>query len=87
LGRVDCIDIEGLRLWFNSNDHLPPHFHVTKTGEWELRVYFLHCTQSHLDFDKKWGREPSRKILEQLLRSVLQNHAGLLEEWELKVSK
>ena len=32
LGKVDCIAIEGLRFWFNSNDHLPPHFHVTKTA-------------------------------------------------------
>ena len=85
MGKVDCIAIEGLRVWFNSNDHLPPHFHVTKTGDWEIRIYFLRCTQGHLDFDIKWGKGASRKLLEQLLALVLEKRAALLGEWELKV--
>ena len=87
MGRVDCITVEGLRLWFNSNDHLPPHFHVTKTGEWEIRIYFLRCAQERLDFDLKWGKEPSRRVLEQLLGLVLEKRTALLEEWELKVCR
>ena len=44
MGKVGCITLAGLSLWFNSNDHLPPHFHVNKTGEWEIRIYFLRCS-------------------------------------------
>jgi Domain of unknown function (DUF4160) len=87
LGKVDCIAIEGLRFWFNSNDHLPPHFHVTKTGEWEIRVYFLRCVDSHLDFDRNWGDGPSRNLMKQLLALVLKRRPALLEEWELKVCR
>lgn len=85
LGRVDCIAAEGLRLWFNSNDHLPPHFHATRTGEWEIRVYFLRCAERHLDFDLKWGQRPPRKMLERLVGLVLENRVALLQEWEQKV--
>lgn len=87
MGKVDCIVIEGLRLWFNSSDHLPPHFHMTKMGEWEIRVYFLRCAQGHLDFDIKWGKGASGKLLGELLRLVLEKRIALLEEWELKVCK
>ena len=31
MGRVDAVSIAGLELWFNSSDHLPPHFHDRKT--------------------------------------------------------
>jgi len=87
LGRVDCIAVEGLRLWFNSNDHLPPHFHVTKSGEWEIRVYFLRCTRQSLSFDQKWGKQPSRRLLTTILELVLHNRVTLLEEWEVKVCR
>lgn len=87
MGRVDCIVIEGLHFWFNSSDHLPPHFHVTKTSEWEIRIYFLRCVRGHLDFDRKWGKRPSRKFLEQILALVLEKRTALLEEWEIKVCR
>jgi hypothetical protein len=87
LGKVDCVVIEGLRVWFNSNDHLPPHIHVTKTGDWEIRIYFLRCNRGHLDFDRKWGKGPSRKLLELILALVLEKRTVLLEEWELKVCR
>ena len=55
MGTVDAFSIPGLRLWFNSSDHLPQHLHVTKRGEWEIRVFFLECADGHLAHDKKWG--------------------------------
>jgi hypothetical protein len=72
LGKVECIGVQGLRFWFNSNDHLPPHFHVTKSGEWEIRVYFLRCARENLSFDQKWGERPSRRVLAAILELVLQ---------------
>jgi hypothetical protein len=85
LGRVECIAIDGLDLWFNSHDHPPPHFHVGRTAAYELRVYFLLCTDTHLDFDLKWGSGPSTKVLKELRELAVQNRVALLEEWERKV--
>lgn len=85
MGKVDCIQIEGLILWFNSNDHLPPHFHVSRTGEWEIRIYFLRCSDRRLDFDIKWGDGPSRRLQRELLSMVLENRTALFVEWEQKV--
>lgn len=85
VGKVECIQIAGLTLWFNSNDHLPPHFHVTKTEEWEIRIYFLRCSEGLLDFDIKWGNGPSGKLQRELLSMVLENRTTLFAEWEQKV--
>jgi len=87
MGKIDAIQIEGLRLWFNSSDHLPPHFHATKTGEWEIRIHFLRCYEGHLDFDIKWGSGPSGKTRSALLTLVIENRVALLSEWEHKVCR
>ena len=36
MGRVDAFAVPGVELWFNSSDHLPPHFHASQVGEWEV---------------------------------------------------
>jgi hypothetical protein len=38
--KVATFSVAGLESWFNSDDHLPPHFHAEKSGEWEVRVRF-----------------------------------------------
>jgi hypothetical protein len=38
---VRWVFLTGLELWFNSRDHLPPHFHAEKVGQWEVRVMFM----------------------------------------------
>ena len=70
MGRVDAFAIGGLDLWFNSHDHGPPHFHVRRPGEWEIRVYFLDCTEEVLVFDQKWGREPRNANIKLLRQQV-----------------
>src|ERR1017187_7070431 len=45
VGRVEAFALDGLELWFNSSDHLPEHVHVKRRGQWEIRVYFLLCTE------------------------------------------
>jgi len=86
--RVECIAIEGLELWFNSNDHLPPHFHAERTGEWEVRVYFLKQggEMVRVKWPKNRRRWPSANELKPLLEAVENHRPQLLEEWQLKVS-
>jgi hypothetical protein len=38
---IKAFSIAGMKLWFYSNDHEPPHFHAKRNGEWEMRVKFL----------------------------------------------
>ena len=54
MGSVDCFQLAGLAVWFNSSDHLPPHLHVERAGRWEYRVYFLRDREAMLE--KKWGK-------------------------------
>ena len=85
LGRVECIAVEGLDLWFNSHDHLPPHFHVRRRGAYELRIYFLLCTSDDLVYDMKWGKAPAATVRDQLRALSVGNRVALLVEWERKV--
>jgi hypothetical protein len=68
--------------------HLPPHFHARRAREWELRVFFLVCTEEHMEVSVKWmdrKRGVSGKHLEALQEGAVRFRAELLEEWEVKV--
>jgi hypothetical protein len=86
LGQVEAFTIQGLQLWFNSSDHLPQHLHVKRRGEWEIRVFFLECTEGQLAYEHKWGRkQPSARDRAVILAAVLEHQVALLKEWEGKV--
>ena len=88
MGKVGCLAIPGLELWFNSNDHLPWHFHVRKSGQWEIRVSFLECTKEGLVWELKWakrGSGPTGPEKRRLLVAVLAHREALLREWDAKV--
>jgi hypothetical protein len=89
VGKVECIEISGLDLWFNSSDHFPPHIHVRKRGAWEIRVFFMTSTETYLDASVKWvlkGRGPTSNEAGEILRRVLRHRTALYGEWEKKVS-
>ena len=94
MGKVSAFSVAGLNLIFRSSDHLPPHFHVQKGTEWEIRVYIDQTTQAHgLSYDYKFPRNRSRKFRgvsaaeeAELLKNVVQYRTELLTEWEQKVS-
>lgn len=86
MGKVESIALESLDVWFHSSDHRPPHFHCSKTSEWEIRVYFLTCSESDgLDYDIKWGKDPKHSLKQKLNKLVIKHRLELLEEWENKV--
>jgi hypothetical protein len=77
---VEAFSIQGLRLWFWSNDHDPPHFHAKKTGEWEVKVSFLLDEAEMLEV--KWqAKKPSERILSKLRAKAREHREALLEEW------
>jgi hypothetical protein len=86
LGKVDAFEIDGMDLWINSSDHIPPHFHASRPGEWEIRVMFLQCTEDNLVFEKKWAKKLlGRRDRERILAAALNHREALLREWERKV--
>ena len=88
MAKVDAFSIAGLELFFYSNDHLPPHFHVRKSGEWEIRVNFMRSTNSKLDYDEVWPPKAiklKRSVRKALLKNIRAHRAALLREWEMKV--
>lgn len=83
--KVECIQFPGLTCWFWSNDHEPPHFHVKRAGEWELRVGF--AEEASRMFDVKWGSGPDARTLRRIARSVEAHRLELMAEWEAKVNR
>ena len=84
MGKVDCISLPGLSLWFNSNDHRPPHFHVEKSDRWEVTVRFLRKAEEMITVE--WGQGPNAKERKALIRLAKEHRFELLGEWERKVS-
>jgi hypothetical protein len=76
--KVEVFQVSGLDLWFNSADHLPPHFHAEKADTWEVRVFFLRDRSEMVE--RKWGRAPRQAELARLLRLVEQHRPALQEE-------
>jgi len=85
MGEVECFHIEGVKCWFSSQDHRPPHFHAKRRGEWHCRVWFQRKEADMLE-RKPWPRGrmsvPDRKALQQM---AADHRAELLQEWERKV--
>ncbi|MBI5488783.1 MAG: DUF4160 domain-containing protein [Deltaproteobacteria bacterium] len=88
MAKVTAFTIPGLDLWFNSSDHIPPHFHARKPGCWEVRVFFMDCAPGWLASKKVWPRGrggPRRQEREAILDATLAHRVELLAEWETKV--
>jgi hypothetical protein len=84
MSKVECFQIPGLHCWFWSDDHDPPHFHVKRAGEWEIKVNFAEGEAEM--FEQEWGKVPSGKIRRRLKEAVTRHRAALLAEWEAKVN-
>jgi len=91
--RLETFSIEGLTIKFNSLDHMEPHFHVIKPGgKWEIRVYFLSCTEDFLHIEYKKPPNPpvnfdgiSKGERKDLLEQVMKYQTQLFDEWRRKV--
>jgi hypothetical protein len=82
VGKVECFTLSGLEIWFNSADHLPPHFHVEST-DWEIRVRFLRPADEMIEL--RWGPGPGSRDRRRITEAAEEHRAELLAEWERKV--
>ena len=77
MATVTAFQIPGLQIWFWSNDHEPPHFHVKRRGEWEVKVFFM---LAHDEMIERLGsgRPPAKE-----LKYLAETHRlELLEQWQ-----
>lgn len=86
MGTLKTFSIEGMKIWFWSKDHNPPHFHVKRDGQWEYRVFFQE-EESQRMFDQKWGRLLSKADKKLLREKVIQHREAIFKEWEEKVQQ
>jgi hypothetical protein len=77
---VAAFGVEGLKLWFWSNDHEPPHFHAKRRGEWEIKVHFL---LEASDMIEVVSGSPSRKALKEIISLAERHRLELLEQWQI----
>lgn len=78
---VQAFSIPGVRCWFYSNDHEPPHFHAKKDGEWEIRVRFMEDAESMIE--PVWVEAAvAKKVRRRLIALATEHRKALLQEWE-----
>jgi hypothetical protein len=90
---VQCIKNQvRFRYFFHSNDHEPPHVHVIRSGEWEIKVMFLTCDKASLDYkfvipsNRSKKKKPlSSSEQEEILSAILPRRDQLYDEWCKKV--
>ncbi len=80
MATIRAFQIPGLRIWFWSNDHDPPHFHVQRRGEWVIKVEFLASAEAM--FEVVSGKRPKAAIQKKLAELVAAHRAELLEQWD-----
>ena len=82
MATVDAFQIDGLKIWFWSNDHEPPHFHAKRNGEWEVKVSFM-LDQSEMIEVECWSKKtPSKRVLKELASSAEKHRVELLKQWQ-----
>ncbi len=87
MANLTCFSIAGIKLWFYSSDHEPPHFHAKRRGEWEYKVLFLEAPENMLEL--VWAKKKKRisKADRELLENAIEAHRfDILREWEQKVA-
>jgi hypothetical protein len=82
MATVEAFQVAGLKLWFWSHDHEPPHFHAKRSGEWEVRVHFLFDAAEMVEVVQARNKQPSRKDLKELTALAEAHRAELLAQWE-----
>jgi hypothetical protein len=79
--------IDGMEVKFYSNDHMPPHFHVQRKGEWKITVRFLTSNSKLLDYTLDWKKTkegPNRSDIERIINYIIINRDSIVAKWNVK---
>ena len=79
--KVAAFQIDGVTLWFWSDDHEPPHFNAKRNGEWEVEVHFMRAPNEMIEV--KWiTRKMRGNLRRELCRLAEEHRLALLQQWE-----
>ena len=81
--KVTCLSFAGLDARFHSSDHRPPHFHVEKADEWEIKVHFLNAPSDMVEL--VWGKGPTSSEAQKIVKAAEAKRTELTQEWSTKV--
>jgi hypothetical protein len=83
MSQLRAFSIAGLKLWFPSNDHEPPHFHAKRRGEWIYKVHFLQPAREMFELVWSAKKKQMSKADKELLQEMVEAHRfAILREWE-----
>ena len=85
MGKVTVFRLVGIDCWFPSQDHLPPHFHAKRRGEWHFRVLFLEARANMLERVRGLSGRVKAQDRNALCDMAELYREELLAEWEDKV--
>lgn len=81
--RVRALVIDGINLYFPSNNHEPPHFHAQKRdGAWLLKVYIMEPEEHMIEVIRPPDARIHRKDRRAIIEGVNQHRLELILEWE-----
>ena len=81
MATVRAFQIDGLKIWFCSNDHEPPHFHAKRSGEWEVAVCFMLDPEEMVEVKWREKAVPAKRL--RMLSALAEQHrAELLAQWQ-----
>ena len=81
MATVQAFEVPGLKMWFWSYVHEPPHLHAKREGEWEVKVHFLRASREMIEL--VWAdKKPQSRLLKELAQLAAEHRLELLEEWE-----
>ena len=88
MGEVDAFQIDGVRCYFPSADHLPQHFEVYRRGAYVVRIFFLRTGKRrglNWNYKRKMEGEFGPAEQEMVFNLVMKHKRRLLGEWRRKV--
>lgn len=77
-----AFEVDGVEMWFWSNDHEPPHFHARRAGEWSVDVYFLNDGDEMLRNFRPASGRMRRTDRNAIVDGAAANRSALIREWE-----
>ncbi|HET7232283.1 MAG TPA: hypothetical protein VFJ16_19915 [Longimicrobium sp.] len=89
MGEVEAFEVDGIKCYFPSADHLPHHFEVYRRGAYVVRIYFLRTNRKrglNWDYKRNMGGEFAPAEQAVLFELVMKHKRRLLAEWRRKVS-
>ena len=82
MANVKAFHVPGLKMWFYSGDHQPPHFHAQRPGHWDARVFILEDDERMIQVIRPPNGRIHAKDRRAIVAGVKHHRIGLMEEWE-----